>query len=106
MATSHICNEPDLERELLRLYEEGKRIGYKAGRFYQMFMPHCPQYVGGIETVRRIVSKGRSAGFNFAVEHHRLDLLVEHLVLDPKWQHLFAADIQSKARENLATISN
>src|SRR4029077_18739776 len=95
----------ELEQELDRLYREGGQLGYWAKRAHQLFAPGCKRYVGGVEGVRRIVSKGPGAGFAFAVKYERLDLLVENLVLSPKWKHLFTPELQRKADENLATIS-
>jgi hypothetical protein len=36
-------SESDLEALLLRLYRKWEVLGYRASRFYQMFMPHCKQ---------------------------------------------------------------
>ena len=99
-----VRNESELERELLARWQEERNLGYQAGRFYQMFMPHCKHYVGGVEAVRRVISKGRTGGAVFVVEKGRPDLLLEHVVLDPKWSHLFDAETLAKARENLTRI--
>jgi hypothetical protein len=72
---------------------------------YQLFMPHCKRYVGGVETVRRIIMKGPGAGFGSCIDIQRPDLLAENLVLNPKWQHLFEPEVQKKARESLASMS-
>jgi hypothetical protein len=67
-------------------------------------MPHCARYKGGIEAVRRVISRGKSSGFSFCVKIKRPDLLLENLVLNAKWQHLFDENLKTKARENLAGI--
>ena len=79
MAADVLLTENDLEKELLRLYQEGARIGYRANRFYQLFMPHCQRYVGGIKAVEKVVSRGRSDGFQFALDKGRPDLLLEYV---------------------------
>ena len=102
MAIPH--NQSDLEAELLRIYDEGGRLSppYWARRFYQLFMPHCARYVGGVEAVRRMVATGgQSYGIEVVKKHGRLDLAVETLVLDSEWTHLFKDYDRAKARENL-----
>jgi hypothetical protein len=97
--------EHDLEGKLLQNYQQCVQVGYRANRAYQLFMAHCRNYKGGIEAVRRVLEKGPSNCFRFVVDHGRPDLLWEHIVLDPEWQHLFSPELQSKAQENLATLS-
>jgi hypothetical protein len=79
-------SEADLEALLLRLYRKWETLGYRASRFYQMFMPHCKQYRGGIAAIRNVVSKSGTGGFEKLVEMGRLDLTVEKaIILNPKW---------------------
>jgi hypothetical protein len=99
-------NEHDLELELLRIYHECGRLGYWARRWYQMFMPHCARYVGGIETVRKtLATGGQSLGISTVRRLGRLDLTVEHIVLDSGWTHLFTDQERTRARKNLAGYS-
>jgi len=102
MAIPH--DQSDLEAELLRIYEEGGRLDppYWARRFYQLFMPHCVRYVGGVEAVRRMMaSGGLSYGLQLVKSRNRLDLSVENLVLDNDWTHLFNDADRTLARSNL-----
>ncbi len=43
---------------------------------------------GGIETARRLLPQ-MSEGFATLWQRRRLDLTVEHLILEPRWQDLF-----------------
>jgi hypothetical protein len=104
MAMPH--DEHDLELELHRLYVECGKLGYWAKRWYQLFMPHCARYVGGIETVRRtLATGGQSFGIEIVRNLGRLDLTVEHIVLDSDWTHLFTDRERNQARRNLAGYS-
>lgn len=94
--------EKELESELLRLYEEGGKLGYWARYFYRMFMPHCEGYIGGVAAVRKMLEAGGSAsGLQEVLRLKRDDLAVETLVLSGKWDHLFKPWDRKQARENL-----
>lgn len=95
-------DERDLENELLRLYEEGGKLGYWARYFYRLFMPSSDLYVGGIAAVRKMLEAGGAAsGLAMVLEIERPDLAVETIVLSEKWSHLFKPWDQRQARENL-----
>ena len=95
-------DERDLEDELLRMYEEGGKLGYWARYFYQMFMPHCQKYIGGVAAVRRMLESGGAAsGLATVLDLGREDLAVEKLVMSEKWGHLFKSWDRKQAQENL-----
>jgi hypothetical protein len=95
-------NESDLEAELYRMYEEGGQLGYWARYFYQMFMPHCQRYIGGVAAVRKMLEAGGAAsGLETVLEMERPDLAVETLVLGEKWSHLFKPWDRRQAQENM-----
>jgi hypothetical protein len=98
-------NEYDLEVELRRIYEECKTFNYYAMRFYQMITPGCQRYVGGVAAVRKLLDGGGTSGLLRLLDEDRLDLAVEHVVLSPKWSHLFKPWDQKKAQENLRYAS-
>jgi hypothetical protein len=91
-----------LEERLLSNWKEVGKAGYWAYRFYALFRPHCSHYIGGVKAVCNVIMKGQSAAFKFLVKHGRDDLLLEQIVLDDKWRHLFPLEVQVKARENLS----
>jgi hypothetical protein len=93
-------SERDLEGELHRIYDECKKFGYQASRFYQMITPDCQKYLGGVAAVRKLLDAPTS-GLLRLIDEGRIDLAIEHLVLSPKWSHLFKSWDQKKARENL-----
>jgi hypothetical protein len=96
-----VPDQDDLERELYYLYREWFRLKFRAARFYKLFTPWCDGYVGGVEAVRRTISKGRTAGLRFVTSVGRPDLLLENVVLDRKWKHLFNDEDRRQARGNL-----
>jgi hypothetical protein len=94
--------EADLEALLLRLYRKWETLDYRASRFYQMFMPHCKRYRGGIAAIRNVASKSGTGGFERLVEMGRLDLTVEKaIILNPKWAHLFSDNLRNMARRKV-----
>ena len=69
--------------------------GYTASRFLQMLTEH-----GGVETARRLLPQ-MSDGFTELWRGGRLDLTVEALVLQSKWDDLFSAEEREAARGRL-----
>jgi len=96
-------NEHDLDVELLRIYEESGKFGYWPKRLYQMVVPHCERYIGGVAAVRKLleVSGGEASGLVRLLDENRLDLSIESLVLSPNWSHLFKPWDIKRAQENL-----
>ena len=82
--------ETDLEIELLSLYRQWAKLGYRASRFYQTFMGHCKSYKGGIRAATDVLWKTGTGGFERLKELGRLDLTIEKaIILNPKWTQLF-----------------
>jgi hypothetical protein len=90
-----------LESALLRSYEQWRDLGYRAARLYQVFMPHCKRYQGGVAAVRGVISKSGTAGLDFLKAHERTDLSIESLVLRPEWSDLFSEQDRKMARLHL-----
>lgn len=94
--------EKELESELLNIYEQLGKLGYRANRFYQMFSPHCKNHIGGRATVKKLLAgEIPSQGFFEAKSRGRLDISVEALVLQDRWKGLFDEADREKARERL-----
>ena len=90
---------PDLvaafDQAMMRIYVQAKQVGYTANRFHQMLTEH-----GGVETARRLLPQ-MSDGFTELWRRKRLDLTVEALVLQPRWESLFSANELDVARSRL-----
>ena len=86
---ANLATEADLEAAILEFWKEERRLGFPAGYLYQMFTPGCENYIGGIRTLSTIIRNAPTAGFLFVRRHNRLDLAMEHLVLDKRFAHLF-----------------
>ena len=78
--------ENDLHDAMLEVYRRAKsEAGYTATRFLGMVSER-----GGLETARYLLHAPTvSDGYAALWERRRLDLTVEALVLDPKWDSLF-----------------
>ena len=90
---------PDLvaafDQAMMQIYVQAKQVGYTANRFHQMLTEH-----GGVETARRLLPQ-MSDGFTELWRRKRLDLTVEALVLQPRWESLFSANELDVARSRL-----
>ena len=81
----------DLEREfdmaMMNIYHRAKsEAGYNATRFFQMLNEHR-----GLETARILLHAPHvSDGYTSLWERGRLDLTVEALILERKWNQLFS----------------
>jgi hypothetical protein len=95
-------NEGELEAELLRRYQEGAKLGHRAGRLYQLFMPHCKRYVGGVHAVQYVLRHGKTIGFTFSLKKDRPDLSIESLVIDSKWADAFSSEDREIAKRRIA----
>ena len=94
-------DEAALELALLDLYEEWGALGYWARRFHQMVSRGRKRYKGGVAAVRGLLAKDQTAGFAFLKKRNRLDLTVEHLVLQPEWHDLFTEEDRNRANMKL-----
>jgi hypothetical protein len=83
---------------MIGVYEDAKReTGYNATRFIQMVSER-----GGVATARHLVlATTPSDGFTALWERGRLDLTVEHLILDPVYSDLFTDDERAMAQGRL-----
>ena len=83
---------------MIGVYEDAKReTGYNATRFIQMVSER-----GGVATARQLVlATTPSDGFTALWERGRLDLTVEHLILDPAYMDLFTDDERAIAQDRL-----
>lgn len=96
MSSEFIALEQDFDAEMRQIHHRAKEeIGYNAMRFLQMLQKH-----GGVETARRLLPE-MSDGFVTLWEKRRLDLTVEYLVLQPRWDALFTDDERELARQRL-----
>jgi hypothetical protein len=91
--------EKRLHQAMIRLYQDAKReTGYNATRFLQMVSGQ-----GGAATARQLLAGAQpSDGFTALWERGRLDLTVEHLVLQPEFETLFSDGERQLAAERLA----
>ena len=102
---ANLATETDLEAAILEFWKEACRLGFQAGRLYQMFTPGCENYIGGIRTLSRIIRNSPTAGFEFVKKHNRLDLAMEHLVLEKRFAHLFTDEDRVIAKFTLEQFS-
>ena len=91
----------DIERqfheEMVGIYHAAARIGYRAPRFLQMVIDH-----GALEAAKQLLRAPKEqSGLTQLWELGRLDLSVEALVLQERWDTLFSDDERQKARDRL-----
>ena len=86
----------DFDHAMMQIYVQAKQqAGYTATRFHQMLTEH-----GGVETARRLLPQ-MSDGFVALWRRDRLDLTVEALVVQSKWDELFSDEEKELARARL-----
>jgi len=80
------------------IYRRARReIGYNATRYIQMLGEY-----GGYGTAQRLLESGEiQYGFTELWQHGRLDLTVEALVLNPRYEELFSEEQRERARSRL-----
>ena len=88
----------DFDDEMMNLYRAAKEeCGYNATYFLQMLYKH-----GGVETAHRLLaSPTPQPGIGKLWECGRLDLTVEYLVLDQRFESLFGEHELKEARRRL-----
>lgn len=93
------ATEAELHQAMVSVHARAKReAGYPATYFIQMVAER-----GGLATAQHLLrSTAPSQGFTELWERQRLDLTVESLVLQPKFQHLFTPQELATARQRLA----
>jgi hypothetical protein len=91
--------EKRFHQAMIQLYQDAKReTSYNASRFLQMVSEQ-----GGLATAHRLLAGAQpSEGFTALWERGRLDLTVEHLVLQPEFATLFSRQERELAAERLA----
>ncbi len=82
--------------ELRRVYAQCVELGYHPTGMLQMIERH-----GGIGTARRLLELPPSDGFARLALLNRIDLAVESLVLQPRWDGVFTDDERRIARRRL-----
>ncbi len=94
--------EARFHKAMITIYERAKReCNYNATRFLQMLGD-----VGGLQTARRLLGTSEpSDGFTELWLNSRLDLTVEALVLQPRWQGLFTPEELAAARKRLHDLN-
>ena len=84
------------------VYEEALKIGYKATFFLQMLAKK-----GGLETAISLLGPASvQYGFTELWKRGRLDLTMEHLVIQERWSGLFTSDQVAVARDRLSEYSS
>ena len=84
------------DQEMLRIYQEAAKFGYRPTRFLEMVNTS-----GGVATAQQLLRKGPSDGFTRLWAEGRLDLSVEAMVLQERWAPLFTAEDLETARARL-----
>lgn len=89
-----------VEREFVAalrdIYAQCDALGYQPAAMLQMI-----DRLGGIGTARRLLELPPSDGFGRLVLLGRLDLAVESLVLQPRWDGIFTPDERRIAKRRL-----
>ena len=93
--------ESDFTDEMLRLYEETKKLGYKPILFLLMV-----RKFGGVTTAKKLLAKDEyiQEGIIKLWELKRLDLSVEKLVLNQKFKDLFTEAELLTAKKRLKQL--
>lgn len=91
----------DIERqfhvEMEGNYRAAVEIGYRATRFWGMVIDH-----GALEAAKRLLREPEEqSGLTRLWELERLDISVEALVLQERWDTLFSDEERQKARARL-----
>ncbi|MBI2909768.1 MAG: hypothetical protein HYX92_19180 [Chloroflexi bacterium] len=91
--------EEEFHKAMLLVYERAKtECRYNATRFLQMV---CEQ--GGLNAAKPLLrAEALSDGFVALWECGRLDLTMEALLLNPKWEALFSDEERAIARRRLS----
>jgi hypothetical protein len=90
--------EDDFLRAMIHIAERARdECGYDPKLFMQMIWE-----LGPVKTARRLLHADPvPEGFVFLLERHRLDLSVEHLILEERWTPLFTEEERRIARRRL-----
>ena len=89
--------EMQFHREMIRIYNEASKLGYRPTRFLQMV-----ENLGGRQAAKHLLSsEAPASGFERLWELGRMDLTVESLVLQEQWTHLFTEQELQEAERRL-----
>lgn len=92
------ASEAEFHHAMIDVYQNAKKAGYNANYFIQSVSER-----GGLATARDLVnSTTPSQGFTALWDLKRLDLSLEAVVLQPRFQHLFTTRELKTARRRLA----
>lgn len=93
-------NTKALERDFIAalrdIYAQCDALGYRPTGMLQMM-----ERLGGIDTARRLLTLPPSEGFGRLALMGRLDLTVETLILEPRWNDVFTDDERRTAKRRL-----
>lgn len=94
--------EVEFHRRMVEIYQRAlHEAAYPATRFLQMIS--TPN--SGLAAAKTLLGKSEvSDGFTHLWEKERLDLTVEHLVLEPQFDSLFSDEERALARKRLLDV--
>ena len=94
--------ESNFEAKMFRLYEDAKRLGYKANDFLGMV-----RKLGGVAAAKKLLAKEKfiQEGIIKLYELKRLDLSVEASVLKPEYKDLFTEAELATAQKRLKELN-
>jgi len=96
-----VPNLREFEKAMQKIYTDSKAAGYTPSAYRTML-----DREGAIPTARKLVfSRKPSDGFAKLWELKRLDLTVEHLVLQERWRGLFDEEMLAAAQRRLDQFS-
>lgn len=89
--------EAEFHQAVLRIYDTAAKLGYRPTYFLRMVHEH-----GGVETARRLLRTPEpQEGLATLWELDRLDISMEALVVQERWEPLFSDAERQVARERL-----
>ena len=89
--------EVDFHEAMVNIYHAAAELGYRPTYFLRMVNEH-----GGLAAAKRLLSTAESQeGLTKLWELGRLDISVEALVLEERWEILFSNDERRNALERL-----
>jgi len=89
-------DEREFVAALRAIYDQCDALGYQPTGMLGMIDRH-----GGIETARRLLASPPSDGFARLALLGRLDLAIENLVQEPRWNHVFTDEDRRIAKRRL-----
>ena len=90
--------EGEFHRAMLSIYDAAAKLGYRPTRFLQMVDEH-----GGVAAARRLLGGPvAQSGLTTLWELGRLDISMEALVVQERWQPIFSDAERQAARDRLS----